>query len=244
MLIRWLRTVSRNNLARVNMTTDAPTIAIDGPAGSGKTTVGKMVADRLGYKFLDTGLMYRVATWIAIEAQANLGEQASIISVVESSSIDVGVNSKGLSTISVGGVDLTERLHTFEIDSVVSTVSAIPRIREIMVAEQKKLAGNGGIVMVGRDIGTVVVPDSPIKIFLTASAATRATRRFEEFGSSGEQFEFNEILESIEQRDKVDSSRSDSPLRPADDADVIETDDMNLEEVVARVMDLVVEKMS
>lgn len=226
------------------MTADVPTIAIDGPAGSGKTSVGKMVADRLGYKFLDTGLMYRVATWIALEAEANLNEQDSIISVVESSSIDVGVNSEGQSTISVDGTDLTDHLHTVEIDSSVSTVSAIPRIREIMVAEQKKLAGNGGIVIVGRDIGTVVVPDSPIKIFLTASAATRAKRRFEEFGSAGEQVEFNEILASIEQRDKVDTLRTDSPLRPADDADVIETDGMSLEEVVARVMELATEMMS
>ena len=228
----------------MNMTPDAPTIAVDGPAGSGKTSVGKMVADRLDYKFLDTGLMYRVATWIALEAQANLNDQTSIVSVVESTSIDVGSNSEGQSTISVRGIDLTDQLHTVEIDKSVSTVSAIPRIRGIMVAEQKKLAGNGGIVMVGRDIGTVVVPDSPIKIYLTASAATRAQRRFEDFEASGELVDFNEILESIEHRDKIDSSRADSPLRPADDADVIETDDMNLEEVVARVMELVAEKIS
>ena len=158
-----------------------PAIAIDGPAASGKSSAGKMFASQLGYRFLDTGLMYRAATWDAMNNGIDINEPEAVSAVVGKMEFSVIDGDFGENLILVNGQDVTRFLHSTAVDVSVSPVSAITAVRKIMVAEQRRIATTGSIVMVGRDIGTVVIPDAPLKIFLTASAETRANRRYSEF---------------------------------------------------------------
>lgn len=220
------------------------TIAIDGPAVSGKSTVGKELASRIGFRFLDTGLMYRAATWHIVQSGIDVRDPDAVVMAVSRMEFSVDDGTDGENLIVVNGQNVTRFLHTTRVDDSVSAVSAITGVREIMVAEQHRLAGNGGIVMVGRDIGTVVAPNAALKIYLTASAGTRAARRHAEFvaatgDSEREEVDLEEILRSIEQRDLIDSSRADSPLKPASDAVVLDTDDISIDEVVERLVGLV-----
>ena len=157
---------------------------------------------------------------------------------VERMEFSVADDDHGGNLITVNGEDVTAHLHSTQVDDSVSAVAAVGRVREIMVAEQRRLAGEGDIVMVGRDIGTVVIPDAPLKIYLTASARTRAIRRHRDFLAEGTDVELEDILSSMERRDLVDSSREDSPLRPADDARVIDTDSLSFEQVVDLLTEL------
>ena len=209
-----------------------PPIAIDGPAVSGKSSVGKRFAERIGYRYLDTGLMYRAATWNAIQNGVDVSDSVAVGRAAERMEFSVADDGNGGNLIIVNGEDVTSFLHTTEVDDSVSAVAAVGRVREIMVAEQRRLAGEGDIVMVGRDIGTVVIPDAPLKIYLTASVRTRAIRRHRDFLAEGTDVELEDILRSMEQRDLVDSSRKDSPLRPADDARIVDTDKLSLVQVV------------
>lgn len=218
-------------------------IAIDGPAGSGKSSVGKAVASQLGIRFLDTGLMYRATTWYALQSGVDVRDPIAVTNAAKRMEISVHKGDDGENLIVVNGEDVTGFLHSTGVDDSVSGVSAISRVREMMVAEQRSLASEGEIVMVGRDIGTVVIPEAPLKIYLTASARTRAVRRHRDFiaaatASERAKIDFEEILRSIEKRDLVDSSRADSPLRPANDAVVLDTDGLTLNQVVIRVVEL------
>lgn len=218
----------------------AAPIAIDGPAVSGKSSVGRALASRIGFRFLDTGLMYRAATWHAVQYGIDVRDPDAVVMAVSRMEFSVDNGDDGENLIIVNGEDVTGFLHLTRVDDSVSVVSAISGVREIMVAEQRRLAGDGRIVMVGRDIGTVILPDAPLKVYLTASARTRAIRRHKDFvaaaaAGEGEDVDLDEILRSIERRDRIDSSRADSPLRPADDAVVLDTDGMSFEEVVDRL---------
>ena len=218
-------------------------IAIDGPAGSGKSSVGKAVASQIGFRFLDTGLMYRATTWHAIQSGIDVHDPSAVVTLASRMEISMQNGDDGESLIVVNGEDVTGFLHSTAVDDSVSAVSAISRVREMMVAEQRLLASEDKIVMVGRDIGTVVLPDAPLKIYLIASARTRAVRRHRDFvaaATAGERakIDFEEILQSIKKRDLVDSSRADSPLRPADDAVVLDTDELTLNQVVIRLVEL------
>ena len=225
-------------------------IAIDGPAGSGKSSVGKALAARIGFRFLDTGLMYRAATWYALQNGIDVRDPDAVVMAVSRMEFSVGadIDNDGENLIVVNGENVTGFLHSTLVDGSVSAVSAISGVREIMVAEQRRLADGGGIVMAGRDIGTVVTPGAPLKIYLTASARTRANRRHREIAAAaagaaagenaGADVDIEEILRSIEQRDFVDSSRADSPLKPADDALVLDTDGLSFDEVVDRLVAL------
>jgi len=218
--------------------TNRPPIAIDGPAVSGKSSVGKAFAERIGYRFLDTGLMYRAATWDAVQNGVDVSDSAAVAQAVERMGFSVENSDSGNNLIVINGVDVTRHLHSIEVDDSVSSVAAVGRVREIMVAEQRRLAGEGDIVMVGRDIGSVVLPDAPLKIYLTATARTRAIRRHRDFINEGTEVELEVILKSMEQRDLVDSSRENSPLRPADDALVVDTDELSFDQVVDRLLEL------
>jgi cytidylate kinase len=218
--------------------TNRPPVAIDGPAVSGKSSVGNAFAERIGYRFLDTGLMYRAATWYAIQNGIDVSECSAVAQAVERMAFSVVNTDSGDNLIFINGVDVTGRLHSIEVDDTVSSVAAVGRVREIMVAEQRRLAGEGGIVMVGRDIGSVVLPDAPLKIYLTATARTRAIRRHRDFINQGSEVEFEVILKSMEQRDLVDSSREISPLKPADDALIVDTDELLFDQVVDRLIEL------
>jgi cytidylate kinase len=198
-----------------------PLIAIDGPAGSGKSTVARAVARRLGLAYLDTGAMYRSAAWAALRAGADLADTARVAAIAAEINIDMG------STVSVDGVDVTEAIRQAEVNTAVSIVAAQPAVRAEMVRRQRAWAdahGGSGVVE-GRDIGTVVFPDADVKVFLTADPSVRASRREEEA--------------DIDRRDRLDSSRAASPLAKADDAIEIDTSTSSVEQVVDRVLALV-----
>jgi len=215
-----------------------PPIAIDGPAVSGKSSVGRSLASHIGYRFLDTGLMYRAVTWNTIKNGFDVSDATAVAQSAESMDFAVSDGENGDNLIVVNGEDVTKHLHAPAVDDSVSSVSSVGRVREIMVAEQRRLATGGAIVIVGRDIGTVVIPEAPLKIYLTATARTRANRRYLDFIAEGTEIDFEDILRSMEQRDLVDSSRENSPLRTANDARVVDTDELTFDEVVNHIVEL------
>ena len=214
-------------------------IAIDGPAGSGKTTTGKLVATQFGFRFFDTGIMYRAATRMALLQGFALTDEATIVHSIEDGGLEFVFDDAGDVKAFVLGVDETDSLRSPEVDHGVSAVSALPVVRQLMVQMQRDIAGDAQIVMVGRDIGTVVLPDAELKIYLTASAEKRARRRFEQNRSSGIQQNFDEMVSDLKARDVLDSERETSPLRPADDSISVTSDGKSLEEVVDEVVQLV-----
>lgn len=215
------------------------TIAIDGPAGAGKSTIGALVAERLGYLFLDTGAMYRAVALAAARKSidpddaARLGELAAKVRVM----IGPPTKQDGRAyTVLLDGGDVTWDIRSADIDRIVSQVARIPAVRDAMVAQQRALAGQGRVVMVGRDIGTVVLPDADRKIFLTASAGERARRREEELATRGERRPRQELLHEILRRDQLDTERAVSPLKAAEDAIVVQTDGLSVREALDKVL--------
>ncbi len=216
----------------------AALIAIDGPVASGKTAVGLRLAKELGYRLVDTGMMYRAMTWLALKEGVDVQDAAALTRLAASARIELGQPSGDhLATIRINGHEVTSELRKPDVDRNVSYVSRVPGVREAMVAIQRRLAAEGRIIMLGRDIGTVVLPDAPLKIYLDASAEQRARRRYLELREAGIERPESEILEELRARDEMDRNRHASPLRPADDARVIETDNLTLEQVVDRVRD-------
>jgi cytidylate kinase len=219
----------------------APVIAIDGPVASGKTAVGLNLARELGYRLVDTGMMYRAVTWLALQEQVPLDDEARLVELAESAEIELdqpGAN--GGPRIKVNGSDITAELRLPEVDRSVSHVSRIAGVRAAMVEKQRALAREGRLIMLGRDIGSVVLTDAPVKIYLDASAEVRARRRHRELLEAGAERPESEILAELRQRDEMDSRRHVSPLRPAEDAIVIDTDSLALEDVIARVREVAV----
>jgi cytidylate kinase len=217
-------------------------IAIDGPAASGKSTIAKLLADELGFLFFDTGVMYRAVTWVALQQGADLmdGELLSILAEnvkidVSTPSIDDGRDSD----IMADGKDITWEIRKPEVDANVSVVSAYPGVRNALSAQQRRIGLRGKVVMVGRDIGTVVLPDAELKIYLDASVEERARRRFLESSERGESVLLGTVLKNLKRRDKIDSSREIAPLRAAEDAIVINTDNMDIEQVLDKTRTLV-----
>jgi cytidylate kinase len=216
-------------------------IALDGPAASGKSTLGRTLADSLGYLFFDTGIMYRAVTWIALQRDMNLRDETVITELAQKAQIDIRPPSKadGRSCdVVIGDKDVTWDMRDGEVDANVSIVSAYAGVRKALSEQQRRIGIRGKVVMVGRDIGTVVLPEADLKIYLDASAEERAQRRFDEIIARGEKADYDEILRKVIERDRIDSTRAVAPLRPADDAIIIDSDKMNAEQVVARVMEL------
>lgn len=217
-------------------------IAIDGPAAAGKSTVGRKVAERLGYPFLDTGSMYRAFTWYALHRGIDLGDEEALVELARRVRIDLGPPSPRSiepCTIAVDGEDATPHLRRPEVEAAVSLVSRIAGVREALVRAQRQMAGRRAVVMAGRDIGTVVLPDADLKVYLDASLEERAQRRHRELRALGQDVGEEEVLRDLRRRDSIDSQRAVSPLRPAEDAVVIDTEGLSLDEVVQRVMALV-----
>ena len=212
-------------------------IAIDGPVASGKTVVGKILADRLACRFLDTGLMYRAITWLALDEHVPL-EDGPLTALAQRADMRVEGRGSGNTRILVNGHDATDELRTREVEDAVSVVSRVARLRDVMVEHQRTIAREGRIVMVGRDIGTVVLPDADHKVFLRASVAERARRRYEELKAMGKPSTYEAVLSNLEERDRIDSQRAAAPLRPAEDAIILDTDDIGVEEVVTRILSL------
>ncbi len=213
-------------------------IAIDGPAASGKSTLGKRLADALGYLFFDTGVMYRAVTWAALQRGIPIEDEAEVTRLAETAQIDVRPPSRDdgrACDVLVDGVDCTWETRRPEVDANVSPVSAYPGVRRALAAQQRRIGLRGRVVMVGRDIGTVVLPEADLKIYLDASPEERARRRYREILGRGGQANYEEILAGVRRRDEIDSTRAVAPLRPAEDAIILDSDCLNADEVFARV---------
>ncbi|HLC28531.1 MAG TPA: (d)CMP kinase [Dehalococcoidia bacterium] len=217
-------------------------IAVDGSAASGKSTVGRKLAEKLGYPFLDTGLMYRAVTLAALERGVDTNDQHALSHLAASIHLGVGPpqpRSTETCSISIDGSDVTSELRRADVEDSVSLVSRVAGVREALVRQQREIAGRQAMVMAGRDIGTVVLPDAELKVYLDASISERARRRHAEFATHGRAVTREIVLEDLRRRDQIDSERAVSPLRPATDATVIATDGLTQEEVLARVLSLV-----
>ncbi len=209
-------------------------VALDGPASSGKSSVGAAVARDLGYRFCDTGLLYRALTGLALRRGVGLDDAAALVPLVDE--VELAPDPDGrLSRVLIDGVDVTEEVRRPEVDRTVSGVSRVPEVRAALLTRQRSLARDGGIVMAGRDIGTVVLPDADLKVFLDASAEERARRRAEERGLAPDSPEAAAILADLRQRDDLDRNRPVAPLRAADDATIIATDGNTFAQTVAAV---------
>lgn len=218
------------------------TIAIDGPAGAGKSTIGALVAERLGYLFLDTGAMYRAVALAALRRGVDPDDGGRLGALAREIRVAIGpptVRDGRAYTVLLDGEDVTWTIRGADVDRVVSQVARVPAVRDAMLEQQRSLADRGRIVMVGRDIGTVVLPDAQRKIYLTASAAERAKRREEELRSRGEVRPRQELLGEILRRDQLDSERTVAPLRAADDAVVVRTDGLSVGQALERVLAIV-----
>jgi len=216
-------------------------IAIDGPAASGKSTLGRRLADSLGYLFFDTGVMYRAVTWVTLQSGVEVGDEAAVTRLAETVQIDVRPPSKEdgrACDVLADGIDITWETRTSEVEANVSPVSAYRGVRQALAAQQRRIGLRGRVVMVGRDIGTVVLPEADLKIYLDASAEQRARRRYNEIIGRGGQADYKQILAGVRRRDKIDSTRAFSPLRPAADAILLDSDRLNADEVFAKVQSL------
>ena len=219
---------------------DDLTIAIDGPAASGKSAAGWEVARRLGIRFLDTGVMYRAVTIAALRRGVSAHDADALTALAADAEIRLARNAAG-DRLLLGGEDITDTLRSEAVDANVAAVAAVSGVRRALVSPQRAIAAQGSVVMAGRDIGSVVLPDADLKIYLTASAETRARRRVEQGGAAdaaGYQAEYQKVLCALRRRDKIDGEREDSPMRPADDAVEIDSDNMTLNEVVANILAL------
>jgi cytidylate kinase len=218
------------------------TIAIDGPAGSGKSTLGKLLAEELGYLYFDTGVMYRAVTLGAIRRGIDISDEVQIGQLAEDVHIDVqppSVDDGRDNDILLDGVDVTWDIRTDIVNQYVSPVSVYAAVRDAMTAQQRRIAQDNKVVMVGRDIGTVVMPDADLKLYLDASIEVRAERRYQELLDRGEPADYDAVLKSLQNRDDIDSNREIAPLKPADDAVVIQSDCMGIEQVLERAKELI-----
>jgi CMP/dCMP kinase len=216
-------------------------IAIDGPAASGKSTLGKHLADFMGYLFFDTGIMYRAVTWGALSRSILITDEVAITSLAENSQIDILPASRDdgrTCDVLLDGVDITWETRRSDVEANVSPVSAYAGVRKALASQQRRIGLRGKIVMVGRDIGTVVLPEADLKIYLDASAEERARRRYQEILNRGGTPDYKEILNGVRNRDEIDSSRAFSPLRIAEDAVLLDSNKLGAEEVFAKAIEL------
>lgn len=216
-------------------------IAIDGPAASGKSTVGARLAQALGYLYFDSGVMYRAVTWVALQRGLDLRDEGAVTALAQGTQIDVrppSIPDGRTCDVLADGGDITWEVRRPEVDASVSVVSAYPGVRAALGAQQRRVGLRGKVVMVGRDIGTVILPEAGLKVYLDASAEQRARRRYEEIVGRGEPADFERILAQVRERDRIDSTRAVSPLRPADDAVILDSDELDADQVFERVREL------
>ena len=219
-------------------------IAIDGPSGAGKSTLGRRLARELGLLYVDTGAMYRAAALAVVEANVNATDEQEVARVATGARIELAGDPDSLRVL-LDGRDVSREIRTEQITRLSSVISAIPAVRRDLVRRQREMASTGsGVVLDGRDIGTVVFPDADVKFFLTAVPEARAKRRFDEDHAKEPDLTYQETLADINTRDQRDSTRADSPLRIAEDAVVIDTTELNIEQVFARMLEVVRERVS
>lgn len=223
-------------------------IAIDGPVASGKSSIGKRLADRLGYLFFDTGVMYRAVTYLALQALGSAEDAERVTNLARRAHIDIlppGAADGRDCTILAGlGArdpsdavlkDITWEIRNQDVENNVSLVAAMPEVRRLLTEQMRRVGLRGQVVMVGRDVGTVILPEADLKVFLTATVESRARRRFQEVAGRGEARDQAEILANLRERDRIDSTRAVAPLRPAPDAIVLDTTELSLEDVLERI---------
>lgn len=218
-------------------------IAIDGPSGAGKSTLGRMIARELGYLYIDTGAMYRAVALAVLESNVSLNDARAVAAVAESADIKLEGDPDSL-RVSLNGQDVSEEIRTEEVSHASSVISTIAEVRRTLVERQRKMGRRGRVVLDGRDIGTVVFPDADIKFFLTAQPQERASRRFKEERLRERDVTFEETLTDINTRDQRDSTRADSPLAIADQAIVIDSTDLSIEEVGERMIAVIRERQA
>jgi cytidylate kinase len=222
--------------------TQPSTIAIDGPAASGKSTIGALLAERLGYLYFDTGVMYRAVTWVALVQAIAVEDEDAVTALAERLRIDVlrpTVDDGRQYTVLADGEDVTWEIRRPEVERGVSPVSAYPGVRAALTTQQRRIGRQGAIVMVGRDIGTVVMPDAELKIYLDATVDERAGRRYREVIDRGDPADYDAVLAAVRRRDEIDSSRLLAPLAVAEDAVLIDTTPLGVDQVLERVLALV-----
>ncbi|MFP4019989.1 MAG: (d)CMP kinase [Halanaerobium sp.] len=210
-------------------------IAIDGPGGAGKSTIAKLLANKLNYLHLDTGAMYRAVTLAALKKNIDFKAEEKLVDLAKK--IDINFDERG--DIFLNGENVSEEIRTAEVNAHVSETAAVKGVREVLVEKQKQLAQNNKVVMDGRDITTVVLPEAEHKFFLTASLEERAKRRYQEVKSKGETADYEKIKKSIARRDKLDSEREHSPLKQAEDAVLVDTTDLSIEQVLAKMIKII-----
>lgn len=217
-------------------------IAVDGPSGAGKSTLAKDIASRLGIHYVDTGAIYRTVGFAARERGISPDDKAAVAAMLPSIRVDVTFD--GIRQITaLDGRDLGERIRENEISAYASKVSSVPQVREFLLETQRKIAREYSVIMDGRDIGTVILPDADVKIFLSASAEKRADRRYKELCERGEQVDYETLLAEIRERDERDSTRDVAPLRPAEDAVLLDNSELGIEESTQAALKIIFEKL-
>ena len=219
-------------------------IAIDGPSGAGKSTLARKLAKELGFLYVDTGAIYRTVALMARKNGADPANAQEVIPLLEGMDIRMAYEADGLQHMYLNGEDVTDAIRVHEVSKLASLVAAIPEVRAFLLDYQRKLARENSVVMDGRDIGTVVLPDAEVKIFLTASSAIRAKRRLLELEQRGQEADYETILRDIEQRDEQDRNRPVAPLRQAEDAVLLDTSELDLDGSLNAMLNIVKERIS
>ena len=214
-----------------------PVLALDGPSGSGKGTIGQKIALEFGWHYLDSGAIYRGLAWLANKEGVASSDVSGLEVLANEMTLVCHIKEDDVAAIEINGHIITDELRTDEAGQLASEIAPIPEVRAALLQMQRRCRRAPGLVADGRDMGTTVFPDAPYKIYLTASAEIRAKRRFDQLKSKGMDVNLARLLESIQARDVRDSNRAESPLMPADDALVLDTSDLNIEEVVSRILD-------
>jgi cytidylate kinase len=220
-------------------------VAIDGPAGAGKSTVARRVAAALGFTYIDTGAMYRAVAWKALQEGITPTDAAALAVLARNLKLTLSpLTPDGKQTVTADGEDVSAAIRTPEVSQLTSAISALPAVRRVVVEQQRRMGESDarGVVLEGRDIGTVVFPQAQVKVFLTASPEVRARRRMKELRGRGHKVDFAQVLAEQQERDARDSQRADSPLSAAPDAVVLDTDGLTIEDVVARILALTQER--
>jgi len=213
----------------------APVIAIDGPAGSGKSTVARKLAQRLSLRYLDSGAMYRAATWKALRESVDMNDEAALAALVQGMHVELLESAAGV-VVLADGIDISKAIREPELTARVKYLARTPAVRKMVGAWQRKFGENGGIVAEGRDMTTVIFPDADVKFYLDASVETRARRRFDELQGCGRDVDLDELQREISERDRSDCERETAPLRRADDAVYVDTTGLTIEEVIGRLI--------